>query len=349
MNDKRQSKLLNELDNMTMSHRQNVMQIAAFQTIGDVVYGINIAKIKEFAMIKDAQVTQGLSGNQYQVGIAVLRGESFPIINLAKWLGNKDGLEDGLKGYDIFIVCEFNQNLVAFPVKKILMIASKQSAELERPSTTQSKITYITKIELNQDRRRSRKRRRKIKHKNDDLAHAHHNLGGTIAENEKVCFVLDVEQMLEDIFPNITQRKIDELEEFEDIQKIDTNKILAICEDSPVATSIMHKTLDKTGIETLYFSNGMEFQKWAIRNKDVSKKLGCVITDIEMPIMDGFQVVDYVKTEIDSSIPIIVNTSMSNIGVVKKLEDMGVNVFIPKTEPLKIYRAVKDFMEGRYV
>jgi hypothetical protein len=36
---------------------------------------------------------------------------------------------------------------------------------------------------------------------------------------------------------------------------------------------------------------------------------------------------------------------MSNIGVVKKLEDMGVNLFIPKTEPLKIYKAVKMFME----
>lgn len=155
--------------------------------------------------------------------------------------------------------------------------------------------------------------------------------------------------MLEDIFPNITEHKIHELEEFEEIGVIDTNKILAICEDSPVASSIIHKTLDKTGIETLYFSNGMEFQKWAIRNKEGAKRLGCVITDIEMPIMDGFQVVDYVKNEIDGNIPIIVNTSMSNIGVVKKLEDMGVNVFIPKTEPLKIYRAVKDFMEGKHV
>lgn len=120
MDDNRRSKLLNELDNMTMSHKQNVMQIAAFQTINDVVYGINIAKIKEFAMIKDAQVTQGLSANPYQIGIAVLRGESFPIINLVKWLGKDVPKGDELEGYDIFIVCEFNQSLVAFPVKKSL-------------------------------------------------------------------------------------------------------------------------------------------------------------------------------------------------------------------------------------
>jgi two-component system chemotaxis response regulator CheV len=349
MGDKQTSKLLNELDSMTMSHKQNIMQIAAFQTVGDVIYGINIAKIKEFAMIKDAQITKGMSENPYQMGIAVLRGESFPIINLTKWLGN-DNLDDSLDNYDIFVVSEFNQSLVAFPVKKILMIASKQAEELERPSTTDNKMTYITKIELNKERRLSRKRRRKLKRGEKVETQNTVQITDTgIGENEKICFVLDVEQMLEDIFPNITNSKIHELEEFEDIHPIKTDKALIICEDSPVATSILHKTLDKTGIETHYFSNGMEFQKWAIKMPKLSEKIGLVITDIEMPLVDGFQVVEYVKEEIDSSIPIIVNTSMSNIGVVKKLEDMGVNLFIPKTEPLKIYRAVKEFMEAKDV
>lgn len=349
MEEKRHSKLLSELDNMTMSHRQNIMQIAAFQTVGDVIYGINIAKIKEFAMIKDAQVTSGLSDNPYQMGIAVLRGESFPIVNLTKWLGNTPSEEHKLDEYDIFIVSEFNQNLIAFPVKKILMIASKHAEELERPSTTNAKMTYITRIELNQERRRSRKRRKKQLHtdKQADLKPILNDSG--IGENEKICFVLDVEQMLEDIFPAVTQRKIHELEEFEDIQPIHSDKLVVICEDSHVATSVMHKTLDKTGVETHYFTNGMEFQRWAIKTPDAAKRIGCVITDIEMPLMDGFQVVDFVKNEIDSAIPIIVNTSMSNIGIVKKLEDMGVNLFIPKTEPLKIYKAVKTFMEGNNV
>lgn len=348
MEEKHHSKLLQELDNMTMSHKQNIMQIAAFQTVGDVIYGINIAKIKEFAMIKDAQVTKGLSDNPYQIGIAVLRGESFPIVDLTKWLGNDPQGTHELSEYDIFVVSEFNQSLIAFPVKKILMIASKHAEELERPSTTNAKMTYITKIELNQDRRRSRKRHRSLHRtaKQPLIDKPALNDSG-IGEHEKICFVLDVEQMLEDIFPGVTQRKIHELETYEDIQIIHTTKTLVICEDSHVATSILHKTLDKTGIETHYFSNGMEFQRWAIKNSDASKQIGCVITDIEMPLMDGFQVVDFVKNEIDSTIPIIVNTSMSNIGVVKKLEDMGVNIFIPKTEPLKIYRAVKEFMEGQ--
>ncbi|KIM12796.1 MAG: hypothetical protein KU37_02700 [Sulfuricurvum sp. PC08-66] len=349
MDERRRSKLLSDLEGMTMSHKQNIMQIAAFQTVDEVIYGINIAKIKEFAMIKDAQVTHGLSENPYQMGIAVLRGESFPVVNLAKWMGQHDSNENDLRNFDIFIVCEFNQNLIAFPVKKILMIASKHSEELERPSTTDSKLTYITRIQPNQEIRRSRRRRSKIKRetKKIDLS----SLGRTekSSEGEKICFVIDVEQMLEDIFPSITQRKIAELDEFEAVMPIKSDKILVVCEDSPVATTILHKTLDKTKLDIHYFRNGMEFHTWAIKSPDIAKRLGCVITDIEMPLMDGFQVVNFVKTELNSAIPVIVNTSMSNIGVVKKLEDMGVDLFIPKTEPVKIYRAVKALMEGKDV
>ncbi|MDX1295120.1 MAG: chemotaxis protein CheW [Sulfurimonadaceae bacterium] len=346
MDENRRSKLLKELDDMTMSHKQNIMQIAAFQTTSDDVYGINIAKIKEFAMIKDAQVTRGLSENPYQMGIAVLRGESFPIVNLTRWLGSEKSSDDDFRNYDIFIVCEFNQSLVAFPVKKILMIASKNSEELERPSTIDAKITYVTKIQLNQDRRRRRRRRRHGKHAQEAQKQVLVDSG--MSDDEAICFVLDVEQMLEDVFPEITASKIRQFEDFDDIAPIDTNKMLVICEDSEVASSILHKTLDRTKVVTHYFSNGLEFKAWVAKNHQVVDRIGCVITDIEMPMMDGFKVVDFVKS-LDPKIPIIVNTSMSNIGVIKKLEDMGVDEFIPKTEPLKIYKSVKASMEGKHV
>lgn len=346
MEEKQRSKLLRELDDMTMSHKQNIMQIAAFQTVGDVIYGINIAKIKEFIMIKDAQVTLGLSDNPYQLGIAVLRGESFPIVDLTKWLGNDKNSEHKLDEYDIFIVSEFNQSLIAFPVKKILTIVSKHAEELERPSTTNAKMTYITRIALNTDRRRSRKRHRSLSHTSNQQAEKAAYKESEAPEKEKICFVIDVEQMLEDIFPGVSQQKMKELEEFEDIKPITTDKVLVICEDSTVASSILRKALEKTEVEIFFFSNGMEFQRWSIQYPELTNRIGCVITDIEMPLVDGFQVVDFVKNEIDASIPVIVNTSMSNVGVVKKLEDMGVDVFIPKTEPLKIYKAVKQFMEG---
>ena len=335
------SDLLKELDDMTMSHKKNMMQIAAFQTMTDAVYGINIAKIKEFAMIKDADITKGLSGNPMIMGMAVLRGHPFPLVNMLKWLGNNDVENENIENYNILVLAEFNQSLIAFPVSKIITIASKASEDLERTDTTDNKITYITRISTNKIRSKRRRKNRK-------KARVEEVKKTSVIENEessdeKICFVLDVEKMLDEVFPEVSGHK---LHDFEVLGKdeIHSKKTLAILEDSPVAVKILEETFKNSGLEVLYFNNGFEFKAWYVKNSLKVKDLGCVITDIEMPMMDGYKVVEFIRSK-DKNLPIIVNTSMSNIGVVKKLEDMGANLFIPKTEPTKTYDAVAKYME----
>jgi len=336
------SDLLKELDDMTMSHKKNMMQIAAFQTMTDAIYGINIAKIKEFAMIKDASITKGMSDNPNIMGMAVLRGHPFPLVNMLKWLGNTNPANEKLENYNILVLTEFNQSLVAFPVSKILTIASKSSEDLERTDTTDNKITYITRINTNKARSKKRRKKRGKKAKFEEIEKI------AITKNEedsdeKICFVLDVEKMLDEVFPGISGHK---LHDFEALGKgkIKSKKTLAILEDSPVAIKILEKTFEHSGLDILYFNNGFEFKAWYVKNPAKVQELGCVITDVEMPMMDGYKVVDFIRSK-NKKLPIIVNTSMSNIGVVKKLEDMGANLFVPKTEPTKIYEAVTKFME----
>lgn len=336
------SDLLKELDDMTMSHKKNMMQIAAFQTMTDAIYGINIAKIKEFAMIKDADITRGMSDNPNIMGMAVLRGHPFPLVNMLKWLGNSDPENQKIDNYNILVLTEFNQSLVAFPVSKILTIASKSSEDLERTDTTDSKITYITRIDTN----KTRSKRRRKKHRKKANAEEIEKVTMTRNEEEsddKICFVLDVEKMLDDVFPGISGHK---LHDFEVLGKgkIKSKKTLAILEDSPVAVKILEQTFAHSGLNIVYFNNGFEFKAWYLKNPAKVQDLGCVITDIEMPMMDGYKVVDFIRSK-DKKLPIIVNTSMSNIGVVKKLEDMGADLFVPKTEPTQIYEAVTKFME----
>ncbi len=336
------SDLLKELDNMTMSHRKNMMQIAAFQTMTDAIYGINIAKIKEFAMIKDADITRGMSDNPHIMGMAVLRGHPFPLVNMLRWLGNTDPENQKIENYNILVLAEFNQSLVAFPVSKILTIASKSSEDLERTDTTDNKITYITRINTNKTRSKRRRRKHRRNTKSEEIEKV------IIAReeddsDEKICFVLDVEKMLDDVFPEVSKHKI---HDFEALRKseIKSQNTLAILEDSPVAVKILEKIFQHSGLNILYFNNGFEFKAWYIKNPLKVKDLGCVISDVEMPMMDGYKVVEFIRSK-DKKLPIIVNTSMSNIGVVKKLEDLGANLFVPKTEPVKIYDAVRKFME----
>lgn len=335
------SDLLKELDDMTMSHKKNMMQIAAFQTMTDAIYGINIAKIKEFAMIKDASITKGMSDNPNIMGMAVLRGHPFPLVNMLKWLGNTDPENEKIDNYNILVLTEFNQSLIAFPVTKILTIASKSSEDLERTDTTDNKITYITRIDTS--KARSKRRRKNRKQNKKEVVQKEPTTRNEEESDEKICFVLDVEKMLDEVFPNVSGHK---LHDFEVLHKgqIKSNKILAVLEDSPVAVKILEKTFENSGLKIMYFNNGFEFKAWYTQNPVKAKELGCVITDIEMPMMDGYKVVDFIRSK-DKQLPIIVNTSMSNVGVVKKLEDMGADFFVPKTEPTKIYEAVTKYME----
>ena len=336
------SNLLKELDDMTMSHKKNMMQIAAFQAMTDAIYGINIAKIKEFAMMKDATITRGMSDNPHIMGMAVLRGHPFPLINMLKWLGNDDPANGKIENYNILVLTEFNQSLIAFPVSKIITIASKSSEDLERTDTTDNKITYITRI----DTSKTRSKRRRRKHRKKTTIEETKKISITKNEeevDEKICFVLDVEKMLDEVFPNVSGHKLHDFEALGK-EKIKSEKTLVILEDSPVAVKILEKIFERSGLNILYFNNGFEFKAWYVKHPDEATELGCIITDIEMPMMDGYKVVEYVRSK-DKKVPIIINTSMSNIGVVKKLEDMGANLFIPKTEPIKIYEAVAKFME----
>jgi len=337
-----ESHLLKELDSMTMSHKKNMMQIAAFQTMADAVYGINIAKIKEFAMIKDAQFTKGLSDSPFIMGMAVLRGRPYPLVNLLRWLGNTDPENENIDNYNILVLTEFNQSLIAFPVKKIITIASKSSEDLDRTDTTDNKITYITRISTSKVRSKRRRKNRRKRKREDTLEVVTKDSNET--SDEAICFVLDVEKMLDEVFPSVSEHK---LHDFEALHKgsIKSNKTLAILEDSPVAIKILEKTFKNADINILYFNNGLEFKAWYVKNSEHAlDALGCVITDIEMPMMDGYKVVEFIRSK-SKDLPIVVNTSMSNVGVVKKLEDMGANMFIPKTEPLKIYEAVEKYME----
>lgn len=334
------SRLLKELDDMTMSHKKNVMQIAAFQSMTDAIYGINIAKIKEFAMIKDAQITTGMSDNPMIMGMAVLRGHPFPLVNLLKWLGNQDSNNEDINHYNILVLAEFNQSLIAFPVTKIITIASKSSEDLDRTDTTDSKITYITKIVPN--KKRTKKRRKHRKKKKSVEVNKQETVQKEDQEDEKICFVIDVEKMLDEVFPEVSGHKLHDFEALGK-KKINSSKTLAILEDSPVAVKILEKTFQHSGLNVVYFNNGFEFKAWFIKNPQKAAQLGCVITDVEMPMMDGYKVVDFLRSK-TQDLPIIVNTSMSNVGVMKKLEDMGANMFIPKTEPTKIYEAVEKLM-----
>lgn len=295
------------LDNTIETYKNNTMQLAVFKLNDENYYGINVNKVKSFVKTSDCKMSLSLSDDKYTEGFIVIRGETYPLLNLDKWILNKPL---NVKEYKYIILCEFNQQQIAFLVTNILRIYNKNSNELERTAINESKITYITKI--------------KFTDKND--------------EKEELCIILDVENCINEI----NGRDVAKLVELNNIEKVTLKKQLLIAEDSKIAQRIISEIAQKTGVSFVLFNDGNELIKYIESHTNVDN-IGLVISDIEMPVKDGFQVVQLLKNNpMTKNIPIYLNTSMSNDGVKHKAEELGAG-FIEKTSPTKIVEIITKY------
>ena len=304
-----QHELHREVDRMTKSYLRNVQQLAVFYTGKEDVYAINISKIKAFIIADEIDINDTPSDTDVVAGIATIREEPIIIVNLDKWLGQKDiPVED----YKIVIYCEFNNVKVGFLVKDVIDIIEKTTDELKNTEDKNPKVTYVTEVDVNDKR--------------------------------TICTVFNAEMLLKDIgWAGDIDNDIDKIVK----NKIHSTKKLLIAEDSTVSKEILNGIFSKTGIDYEICNNGQELLDRAFSLP--ADKIGLIITDIEMPIKDGFQVVTALKAE-DSeykNIPIAVNSSMTTASIVGKMFSLGVDEFLGKTDVEGLYKLLYKYMEGK--
>jgi len=298
------------------------MQISAFKLIDDEelpIYGINISKVKSFEMVENIKITSTFNQNKFLMGIGHIRNDTVSIVNLAEWMGITH-LSKNPKEYKYLILCEFNETKIAFVCNKIIRIYSKEATELEKINEIgdDEKITYVTKINLS-----------------DELLQNN--------QKEELCLILDVERMLFDLFPKLVEQKIKNLENLESFKN--NGKIILIAEDSQAAINALEKVFEKIDIKSLFFKDGNEIINWLDENKKDGKNIGIIITDLEMPIKDGYRVIDYVKkTDEYKNLPLYAHSSMSNVGAIEKTKSLGVDGFIPKFNPEILLEIIKKHL-----
>lgn len=296
---------LSSVEQMTQGHLRNVQQLAVFKTGQDSIYAINIAKIKAFVITEEIAIDDTPSDNDIIAGIATIREEPVALINLDKWLGYK-ALD--LSEYKLILYCEFNHKQVGFLVKDMIDIVEKTTDELRNSEEQNSKVTYTTYVE--------------------------------VEGNKKLCTVFNAEQLLVDIGWGADDQN--------DVQKyvtgkIDSNKVVLIGEDSAVARDILHDVFKAADVMYEIYNDGEQLLK---RIQEIeSSRIGMVITDIEMPKVDGFQVASFVKSNSAyEHIPVIVNSSMTTSAVKGKMEEIGVDKFIGKTDIETLYLTAKEYL-----
>ena len=292
------------VEQMTQGHLRNVQQLAVFYTGHNNIYAINIAKVKAFIITEEVTINDTPKESEVIAGIATIRGEPVTLINLDVWLGLSPL---NINEYKLIIYCEFNHKKIGFLVKDMLDIVEKTTDELRHTEETNSKITYTTYVKVD--------------------------------DSDELCTVFNAEQLLRDV--GWTDDGEDDVRKFVD-DEIQTNKIVLAAEDSGVAREVLNKFFKKTGLKFEIYTNGTQLlQRLEELDPD---KVGMVLTDIEMPGTDGYQVASFVKNSAKySHIPVVVNSSMTTDAVRGKMNQIGVDAFVGKTDVQTLFEMTKRY------
>lgn len=290
---------------MTQGHLRNVQQLAVFYTGYSNIYAINIAKVKAFIIAEEVKINTTPRETDVIAGIATIRGEPVTLIDLDFWLGEA---KLPLSSYKLIIYCEFNHKKVGFLIKDMLDIVEKTTDDLRNNEDQNSKVTYTTYVKVN--------------------------------ESNELCTVFNAEQLLKDI--GWTHDGEDELNRYVE-SPVESKKLILAAEDSLVARELLIKFFRKIQANFEVFTNGLQIIH-RIQELD-PENIGLIITDIEMPESDGYQVATFAKSNSRyKDIPVVINSSMTTDAVKNKMKSIGVNDFVGKTNIQQMYQITKKYM-----
>lgn len=275
----------------------NELEIIEFQ-IHNNSFGINVIKVKE--IIQPLPVTFIPHAHPFIKGIIQLRGEVLPVVDLRKVLQLGELTTNADEKY---IVTEFNKQKVVFQVQNVTQIHRISWDQIEKPSDLYS----------------------------GDGA----QIVGVIKKNDNMILMLDFERIVTEINPEtgINKNEIKKLGKRER-----SSKRIVVAEDSSLLRKLIHDTLYEAGYENVeFFENGKDafqyLESILMAGKNILDEVQLIITDIEMPQMDGHHFTKKVKNnEQLSQVPVIIFSSLITDSLRHKGEIVGADDQVSKPE-----------------
>ena len=294
--------------NILLESGTNELEVLEF-TLGDNHYGINVAKIRE--ILQYMPVTPVPNTHPSVEGIFMPRDTMITVINLKNCLGLPQTDEKGL-----FIITNFNKLNVAFHVDQVIGIHRVSWENIIKPDETISGEDGSTAT-------------------------------GVIKMNDRLIVILDFEAIVASISPE-TGLRVNDIEQMEERDRSDATILIA--EDSALLSKLITDCLKKSGYTKLIVTeNGQE--AWdKIRHMkaegDVLKKIDCITTDIEMPLMDGHRLTKLVKSDPElREIPLIIFSSLVNEEMRRKGEQLGADAQLTKPEIGQLVDAIDKLLD----
>lgn len=297
--------------NILLENGTNELEILEF-VVGNNHYGINVAKIKEILAYRP--ITPVPNSHEYVEGIFMPRDVMITVIDLARvtHCAPSDNVNN-----DMLIVTNFNKLNIAFHVHKVCGIHRVSWTEIITPDAS-------------------------ISHGDEGIT------TGVVKIDGRLIVILDFEHIVSDIAPE-TGLKMSDVDKYASREKI--NSPIFIAEDSGLLIRLIADSLKKAGYVNLDLSpNGQvcwdKISSLLKEHKDnISDYVSCVITDIEMPLMDGHRLTKLIKSDDNlKNIPVIIFSSLINEEMKVKGEQLGADAQLTKPEIGMLVEAVDKFL-----
>lgn len=300
------SSFLKGVDQRTSLAGMNRMELLLFTIRGKQLFGINVFKVRE--VIRTPEISAVPKADPRIVGVADIRGQTMPMIDLANAL-DLQPIAPEEYSETLTIVTEFNSSVQGFLVQGVDRIVHMRWEDILPPPDTLQNVNYLTGI--------------------------------TRAQNQ-IVEIVDVEKVLVEVSGRTNEMSNEFMAQHENISAGESYFVLA-ADDSAVARTQLSSILEKMGLKNKIVNNGklaLEFlQGWADDcdmgiSDPVSDRVLLVISDIEMPEMDGYTLTSSIRRdERLRDLFVVLNSSLSGGFNDKLTEKVGADAFVSKWHP----------------
>ena len=302
--------ILDGVDQRTNMAGVNRMELLMFRLNGRQIYGINVFKVQEVLTCPGlTQIPQSHSATR---GLAVIRGKTIPVIDLANAIGQRP-LE--ISPDNLIIITEYNGSVQAFLVKGVERIVNMNWKDIQAPPKGVGKSNYMTAV--------------------------------TEVDNQLV-EIIDVEKILAEIIGE--NMNIEDTEQL--VGKNGEPLKFLVVDDSSVARNQVKRTMDKVGVECILANTGQEalsiLKDMANEGIDVASTISLIISDIEMPEMDGYTLTTEIRSDEKlKDLIIMLHSSLSGTFNQNMVSKVGADRFIPKFKAEELVEVIKTLLKEK--
>lgn len=303
------SNILDSVNQRTQLVGQNRLELLLFRLNSKQRFGINVFKVRE--VLQCPKLTRMPKLNSLVRGVAHIRGKTISVIDLSMATGGKriENLDNSF-----IIISEYNRSVQGFLVGSVERIVNTNWDSILPPPKGSGAASYLTAV--------------------------------TEIEDELI-EILDVEKILNEISPLSTDVSESVKEGLSTVGN--ENKMIFIADDSSVARNQVKKALSNIGLEIEMAKNGKEaldrLKEIAAETGDINDKVAVLVSDIEMPEMDGYTLTAEIRNDPTlANLKIVLHTSLSGVFNQAMVEKVGADDFIAKFQPDELATSVQQWL-----